>query len=133
MACANVENPPSKTPMAALSLTYKGNDRAHRVVEKVTITDGLHLRRYEVLKSLRHCLWATTCMASHHRTPGADRRRERKYSTVFLGITRKGHRQVRPALDRCQHRGKRLRDGWSAYELSSARRYPSTDQNRRVN
>ena len=49
--------------MAALSLTYKGNDRAHRVVETVTITDGLHLRRYEVLRSLRHYLWATTRMA----------------------------------------------------------------------
>ena len=41
----------------------KGNDRADRLVGKATLTNGLLLGRSEVLRSLRHYLWART---SHH-------------------------------------------------------------------
>ena len=36
----------------------KGNDRAERLASKATLTIGLLLRRYEVLRSLRHYLQA---------------------------------------------------------------------------
>ena len=36
----------------------KGNDRADRLAGKATITSGLLLGRSEMLRSLRHYLWA---------------------------------------------------------------------------
>ena len=36
----------------------KGNDRGDRLVDKATLTSGLLLGRSEVLRSLRHYLWA---------------------------------------------------------------------------
>ena len=51
------------------------------------ITSGLRLRRSEVLRSLRHYLWA------HHRSPVGEKRGKRKRLTICLVKTRKGHRQ----------------------------------------
>ena len=36
----------------------KGNNRADRLAGKATLTNGLFLRRSEMLRSLRHYLWA---------------------------------------------------------------------------
>ena len=36
----------------------KGNDQADRLADKATLASGLLLGRSEVLRSLRHCLWA---------------------------------------------------------------------------
>ena len=50
--------------------------------------------RSEVLRSLRHCLPALTKpTTSHHRSPGGERRGKRKRLTIFLEVTREGHRQ----------------------------------------
>ena len=42
----------------------KGNDRADRMADKATITNGLLLGRSEVLRSLRDYLWAQS--QEHH-------------------------------------------------------------------
>ncbi len=44
----------------------KGNDRAHRLASKETLTSGLLLERSEVLRSLRHYLQAQS--QGHHTT-----------------------------------------------------------------
>ena len=72
----------------------KGNDRADRLVGKATITGGLRPGESELLRSLRQYLRAQrTARTAHHRSPGGDRGRKRKRSTIFLEKTRKGHRQ----------------------------------------
>ena len=98
----------------------KGNDRADRLAGKATLTSGLLLRRFEVLKSLRHHLraqsqghrtidrleergkdiapsiaWRREARTSHHRSPGGERQGQRKcYSwMIFLERTREGYRQ----------------------------------------
>ena len=52
----------------------KGNERADRLACKAAITSGLHLRRSEMLRSLRHCLWVQT----KDITPSVAWRRETK-------------------------------------------------------
>ena len=60
------------------------NDQADRVAGKATITNGLHLRRSEVLRSLKHNLQAQiqghctiNCMEEMHE--------KRKCLMIFLG------------------------------------------------
>ena len=50
----------------------KGNDRADRLAGKATLTSGLHLGRSEVLRSLRHYLWAQS--QGHHTIDRLDER-----------------------------------------------------------
>ena len=59
---------------------------------KATITNGLCLRRSEVLRSLRHYLQAWS-QGSHHQSPWGERCRRRKHFMIFLERTWKGHRQ----------------------------------------
>ena len=57
----------------------KGNDRADRLAGKATLRSGLLLRRSEVLRSLRHYLWAQSQgHHTHHRLPGGEKRGKRK-------------------------------------------------------
>ena len=49
-----------------------GNDGADRLLGKATITSGLLLRRSEVLRSLRHYLWAQS--QGHHTTDHLEER-----------------------------------------------------------
>ena len=50
-----------------------------------------------ILKGLKCWVWDTTCRhmprTSHHRSPGGERHRKGKHSTIFLERMRKGHRQ----------------------------------------
>ena len=63
----------------------KGNDRAGRLAEKASLIRGLLLGRSEVLRSLRHFLWAQS--QGHHtidHLQGGERRRKRKRYMIFL-------------------------------------------------
>ena len=66
MACVTVQHPPSKTPVDLLHGhgRVKGNDRADRLVGKAIVTNGFHLKRSEMLRSLRHYLQAH-CQGHH--------------------------------------------------------------------
>ena len=64
----------------------KGNDRANRLVGKVTVTNGLHLRRSEVLRNLMH----TEPRTSHHQLRKGDACRKRKCLIISLEMARKG-------------------------------------------
>ena len=103
----------------------KGNDRADRLAGKATITCGLRLRRSEVLRR-----WDITCRhkairTSHYRSPGGERRRTRKRSTLFLKRTWKDHRQSDQHWNYFKgYTGETQREtGWSVYGLSQAHRY----------
>ena len=50
----------------------KGNDRADRLVGKATFRSGLLLGRSEVLRSLKHYLWAQS--QGHHSTDCLEER-----------------------------------------------------------
>ena len=70
----------------------KGNYRADRLADKATLTSGLLLGRSEVLRSLRHHLWAQS--QGHHTIDrleerGVERGSARRSS---LKRTREGHR-----------------------------------------
>ena len=92
-------HPPLKTPVGVLPWTCRseGNDRADRLAGKATLTRGLLLGRYEVLRSLRHyrgsktkditpsIAWrreaetlpvGTKPRTSHHRPPGGEALKE---------------------------------------------------------
>ena len=52
-----------------------GNDQTDRMIVKTNITSGLHLGRSEVLRSLRHHMWAQN--QSNDRSSGGERRGKR--------------------------------------------------------
>jgi hypothetical protein len=66
----------------------KGNDRADRLAGKATITGGLRLGRSEVARSMETLPAGTKPRTSHQGSPGGERRRKRKRSTIFLERTR---------------------------------------------
>ena len=57
----------------------KGNNQAHRLVEKATLTSGLLLERSEVLGSLRHCQQAQS--QGHHTIDHQEERGIEREST----------------------------------------------------
>ena len=94
----------------------KGNERADRLACKAAITSGLHLRRSEMLRSLRHCLWVQT----KDITPSVAWRRETKSRSSLK--REKGLSLFRPAFELFQkwHQG----NTWpSTYGFSQACRY----------
>ena len=65
LTCGNVRCPPSQTRMNVLDmLESRKNDRAETLAGKAAMTNGLHLGRSEVLRSLRSYL--RTKIQGHH-------------------------------------------------------------------
>ena len=92
-------HPRPKTSVVALTWTCRGQGKCpgrYNLTGKTTITSGLRLGRSEVLRSLRHCIWAQRQGHQPHRSQGVKGRggrKKRNRSTIFLERTRKGHRQ----------------------------------------
>ena len=61
-------------------LEVMGNDQAHTLVDKATITSGLLLGRFEVLRSLRHYLQAQS--QEHHTIDCLEERSVERGSTI---------------------------------------------------
>ena len=83
LECVNGQHPPSKTPASVLPWTCRteGNWPSRYPGGYGTLTSGLLLRRSEMLRSLRHYLWAQS--QRHHTTDhvrGLERRSTRRSS-----------------------------------------------------
>ena len=62
---------------------------SRKMAGKGTTTSGLRFGRYEACWGA----WDIGAGKSHYQSPGGERRRKKKRSTIFIGRTRKGHRQ----------------------------------------
>ena len=90
LTCDSVWHPPLKTPLDVctvldmLKLWEMAMRQAERLAGRAAITGGLHLKRSEVLRSLRHYLWGTKPSTSHHQSDGRERHRLMKLLMIFL-------------------------------------------------
>ena len=70
-------HPRPKTSVVALTWTCRGQGKCpgrYNLTGKTTITSGLRLGRSEVLRSLRHCIWAQRQGHQPHRSQGVKGR-----------------------------------------------------------
>ena len=79
LACVKVRHPPSKNHVGVMSWTCRSQMKRQ--------SRSIDWRAKQPSQAV--CVSRT----SHHRSPGGQRRRQRKRSTIFLERTRKGHRQ----------------------------------------
>ena len=102
----------------------RGNDRADRVAGKATLTSGLLLGRSEVLRTLRHYLWAQSQghhPADHMEEKSVERGSARR--SFMKGRERAIVNQTNIGTVSMATLGKLLRDGVERIRLFRAHRY----------
>ena len=97
----------------------KGNDQAHRLAGKATLTGGLLLRRSEVLRSLRHYLQVQG--QGHHTIDRLEERGSARLSAME-GQARAIFNQMNDGTVSKTTLGK-PETGWSLYGIFQAHRY----------
>ena len=90
MECVDGRHPPSKTSAGVLPWTCRSENR---LAGKVTLTSGLLLGRYEVLRSLRHYLRAQS--HGHHTSDRLEERGVQRGSARRSSL--KGREATRPS------------------------------------